>query len=734
MSAFGGLVLTTKGRNLQAKAQAGTQLNFTRIAVGDGELEGSSILELNILKHEVKTLNITKLKPLTGGKAAVGGMLSNQGLLSGFSWCELGLFALDPDLGEILYCYGNAGVNAEYIPADGGSDVLEKSIDIISIVGDVANVTATIDQSLIFASVDELNALSVEVAAKETPAGAQTKATEAETNAKAYTDAKVAALVDASPATLDTLNELAAALGDDPNFATTVLNQIAAKADASALAAHQADNTKQVPHLGTTTNIGNNYSVVTAETILVNQKFTVLINAASTGVSTLNVSTIGSAGGIKKPGGLDASLKVGAYTLFYDGVNFQLLGEGGEYGNVTADKVVAGVAFGTEEGLALGTYDKVAGVGDKVMIANYIMPVGITGGYELLSQYPEVLRQVVDYSGLTIGAYNPQYIAYIQNSYISSRFKIVSSFTTTVLDLAGEVLAATNCQSAYDFSTEFATVDTKLYFVRSGSPQYIQCYNAYNVLLASNYIPSTYTTSYDWSILPGGVVSFRYGDYIYLRKIDSTIDTTNTLILGTQQTAFSQAPTNGRIIDGYLYLHLGTWKLVKIDLTTLTIVAETTDSRIVNKRFVNNNVTTEPNFYIFNYSNPGKLYKVDKNTLEVLVEGASVSFQGDMFVKDVGHPTAILVAGYTSQAAYSMCVYLLDKTTLALIQAWYVDDTTSSSIPNGTYKFRGLDGAYDSTGGYFYSKGLLYNPNNSSYYAKWAIHSFCPFSTILLTM
>jgi hypothetical protein len=60
----------------------------------------------------------------------------------------------------------------------------------------------------------------------ETPTGAQTKANQAETNAKAYADTKVAALVDSSPATLDTLNELAAALGDDPNFATTISTQI----------------------------------------------------------------------------------------------------------------------------------------------------------------------------------------------------------------------------------------------------------------------------------------------------------------------------------------------------------------------------------------------------------------------------------------------------------------------------------------------------------------------------
>jgi hypothetical protein len=49
-----------------------------------------------------------------------------------------------------------------------------------------------------------------------------------------YVDTSVSNLVDSSPAALNTLNELAAALGDDANFSTTVTNSIAAKADASA--------------------------------------------------------------------------------------------------------------------------------------------------------------------------------------------------------------------------------------------------------------------------------------------------------------------------------------------------------------------------------------------------------------------------------------------------------------------------------------------------------------------
>jgi hypothetical protein len=55
-----------------------------------------------------------------------------------------------------------------------------------------------------------------------------------------YVNTAVANLVDTAPSTLDTLNELAAALGDDPNFATTVTNSIAGKqpldADLTAIA------------------------------------------------------------------------------------------------------------------------------------------------------------------------------------------------------------------------------------------------------------------------------------------------------------------------------------------------------------------------------------------------------------------------------------------------------------------------------------------------------------------
>lgn len=50
---------------------------------------------------------------------------------------------------------------------------------------------------------------------------------------QAFVNQAVANIVNSAPGLLDTLNELAAALGNDPNFATTIAGQIATKLDAN---------------------------------------------------------------------------------------------------------------------------------------------------------------------------------------------------------------------------------------------------------------------------------------------------------------------------------------------------------------------------------------------------------------------------------------------------------------------------------------------------------------------
>ncbi|MFD3764078.1 phage tail protein, partial [Paenibacillus lactis] len=172
MGAFGGLIQTNKGRNLQAKAEAGAQLKFTRMGVGDGQLGGQSIPSLNKLIHETMSLPITRLKPQLPAQAIVGAVLSSQDVTTGFFFRELGIFAQDPDEGEILYAYGNSGSAAEYIPPVGSPDIIEKTIDMIVTFGQAQNVSAVINSSLIFATPDD-----VETALEE---------------AKQYTDTAVA--------------------------------------------------------------------------------------------------------------------------------------------------------------------------------------------------------------------------------------------------------------------------------------------------------------------------------------------------------------------------------------------------------------------------------------------------------------------------------------------------------------------------------------------------------------
>ncbi|HAX5084826.1 TPA: hypothetical protein JZG55_001510 [Escherichia coli] len=68
------------------------------------------------------------------------------------------------------------------------------------------------------------------------------------TNA-AFVRKLLAALVDSSPEALDTLNELAAALGNDPNFSTTVINALAGKQPLNDLLTAISELTKRADNL-----------------------------------------------------------------------------------------------------------------------------------------------------------------------------------------------------------------------------------------------------------------------------------------------------------------------------------------------------------------------------------------------------------------------------------------------------------------------------------------------------
>jgi hypothetical protein len=97
------------------------------------------------------------------------------------------------------------------------------------LTGDVTgNITASSGSST-FNDVTINGTLNMDAATTATITNLSTPVASGDAASKGYVDTEIASLVDSAPGTLDTLNELAAALGDDPDFATTVTDSIATK-------------------------------------------------------------------------------------------------------------------------------------------------------------------------------------------------------------------------------------------------------------------------------------------------------------------------------------------------------------------------------------------------------------------------------------------------------------------------------------------------------------------------
>jgi hypothetical protein len=98
--------------------------------------------------------------------------------------------------------------------------------------------------------------------------------------AQAITDASINALIGAAPAALNTLDELAAALGDDANFQSTVLGLIAAKASQTDLDA-KVPTSRQVAGVSLTSDITGVQLVNALNALGFDITYTVRINATT---------------------------------------------------------------------------------------------------------------------------------------------------------------------------------------------------------------------------------------------------------------------------------------------------------------------------------------------------------------------------------------------------------------------------------------------------------------------
>ena len=146
MAAFPTMTLTNAGQALQTKVQAGATLTFTRIALGDGQLNGQPISPLTALISQKASVEVDTVRVVNSSTAQASGFFSNADITTGFWWRETGLFAQDPDAGEILYGYTNAGDAGDYIPTVEDTRI-EKYIFCSISVANATTVDITIPQS-----------------------------------------------------------------------------------------------------------------------------------------------------------------------------------------------------------------------------------------------------------------------------------------------------------------------------------------------------------------------------------------------------------------------------------------------------------------------------------------------------------------------------------------------------------------------------------------------------------
>jgi hypothetical protein len=160
-------VLTTKGIALYAKVQAGTTLNFTRCAIGDGTLgSGQSAAALTALINLKKYVTINQII-VSGEYATIRAVVTNEEVTSGFYMREFGIYATDPDDGEILFAVAEAGDESDYLPAYGDSNLVQITYDHAIVVGSTADVTVTIDTSLTYVTRQEFEEHTDSIASAE---------------------------------------------------------------------------------------------------------------------------------------------------------------------------------------------------------------------------------------------------------------------------------------------------------------------------------------------------------------------------------------------------------------------------------------------------------------------------------------------------------------------------------------------------------------------------------------
>ena len=153
-------VVTNKGLALIAKTTLGS-IVFTKIETGNGTYEeGEDLASRNDLKSVKQSFLISSVKKASDTRVRLRSVISNENLTEGYYINEIGLFATDPDEGEILYSITVAEGNGDYL-SEFVSNVYSITLDTYVNVSNASNVT--ISSTGAYASSEDLAELRGEV-------------------------------------------------------------------------------------------------------------------------------------------------------------------------------------------------------------------------------------------------------------------------------------------------------------------------------------------------------------------------------------------------------------------------------------------------------------------------------------------------------------------------------------------------------------------------------------------
>lgn len=164
MAEFSKLVITTKGQALLAKMIAGSgNIEFTKISASSTTYTLSQLEALTSLSNVKQTSLISKVTRTNEVAIQVEAAFTNTELTTGYYMRALGLYAVDPDVGEILYAVTIESSGNCYMPPYNGVTVSGAYVKLVTTVGNSENVSLEVDSAAV-ATIGDIQELQKQIA------------------------------------------------------------------------------------------------------------------------------------------------------------------------------------------------------------------------------------------------------------------------------------------------------------------------------------------------------------------------------------------------------------------------------------------------------------------------------------------------------------------------------------------------------------------------------------------